>query len=102
MPDFATQKYAISLNERSFEPWNNGFRGILLVEDDAALSAALTEALAQAAMPLMIATDRETARDPAKNDVYDPFDARHRLAEDCELLREGQIALEEAGSKGSA
>lgn len=44
---------------------------ILLVEDDAALSAALARALAQAAYAVDVAADGETARDAAKNDVYD-------------------------------
>jgi two-component system OmpR family response regulator len=44
---------------------------ILLVEDDAVLSTALTRALVQAAYAVDLAEGGESARDAVRNDVYD-------------------------------
>jgi two-component system OmpR family response regulator len=48
-----------------------GSMRILLVEDDAVLSTALTRALVQAAYAVDLAEGGESARDAVRNDVYD-------------------------------
>lgn len=63
---------------------------ILLVEDDAILSTALTRALVQAAHAVDVAESGEDARDAMKNEVYDliVLDIGLPVVDGFELLRE--------------